>query len=106
MKPLRTLDFAIASALALALLSAACAIAVVVAPDATIALFNSFMHGVDLSRLIPPGGRPVTGGHVIGGMLALGAIGFIAGGVVAALYNAMGARGRDQDMVRASRGQA
>src|SRR4029078_8199572 len=74
MKPLNPLKFGIAMAIPLAGLNAACALALVVAPDATISVFNSFMHGVDLSRLVPPGGRPVTVTQVLGGMFAIGAV--------------------------------
>ena len=48
MKTLDTWKFALAAALTFGLLSAACAVAVVISPDATIAVINSFMHGVDL----------------------------------------------------------
>ena len=106
MKPLHAFKFAIATAITLAALNAVCALALVVAPDATIALFNSFMHGVDLSRLVPPGGKSVTFAQVVGGMLALGAVGFVAGGILAALYNAMGANSRDRPAAQASRGSA
>jgi hypothetical protein len=49
MNRLDTWKFAIAPAAAMAVLSTACAVAVAIAPEATIAFFNSFMHGVDLA---------------------------------------------------------
>jgi hypothetical protein len=103
MKPLNPLKFGIAMAITLVGLNAACAVALVVAPDATIALFNSFMHGVDLSRLVPPGGRPVTLTQVLGGMFAIGAVGLLAGSMLAALYNAMQTDGGDEPMTQQSR---
>jgi 2TM family of unknown function (DUF5676) len=102
MKRLDTWKFATALALTLAILSGACALAVVVAPDATIAVFNSWMHGVDLAKLVPPGGRPVTPGQVIAGMVSLGIIGFVAGAVLAAAYNAMTAAGNAEAPIRRS----
>lgn len=103
MKPLNPFKFGIAMAITLAGLNAACALALVVAPDATLSVFNSFMHGVDLSRLVPPGGKPVTVTQVLGGMFAIGAVGLLAGSLLAALYNAMQTYDRDDPLTQASR---
>ena len=103
MKPLHRLKFTIATAVTLAVLNALCALTFAVAPDVTIAAFNSFMHGVDVSSFVPAGGRPVRFPQVIAGMLALASIGFIAGGVRAGLYNAMAAKGREECVTRISR---
>ena len=103
MKPLNSLKFGIAMAITLAGLNAACALALVVAPDATISVFNSFLHGVDLSRLVPPGGKPVTVTQVLGGMFAIGIVGLLVGSMLAALYNAMQTDGRDESLAQASR---
>lgn len=103
MKPLNPLKFGIAMAITLAGLNAVCALALVVAPDATLSVFNSFMHGVDLSRLVPPGGKPTTLTQVLGGMLAIGVVGMVVGSTLAALYNAMQKGGRDEPMAQPAR---
>jgi hypothetical protein len=103
MKRLDTWKFAAAMAITLAILNGLCALGVMVIPDATFAAFNSWMHGVDLARLIPPGGRPVTAWQVITGAVSLGLIGFVAGAVLAGVYNAMTARSSSEDNVGATR---
>ena len=103
MKPLNPLKFGIAMAITLAGLNAACALALVVAPDATLAVFNSFMHGVDLSKLVPPGGQLVTVTQVLRGMFAIGAVGLLVGSMLAALYNAMQTDDRDEPLTQPSR---
>ena len=82
--------FALATAVTFGALSAACALAVVVAPDGTIALFNSWFHGVDLKMLVPPGGRPVTVVQVASGVISAAAVSFVAGAVLAGCYNLFG----------------
>jgi hypothetical protein len=79
--------FAIAGGIAFASASVVCAVAVVLSPEATVAFFNSFTHGIDLARVVPPGGRPVTVGQVVGGAAALGAVGFSGGAVLAGCYS-------------------
>ena len=98
MNRLSVWKWAMATALALAVLNALCAAAVMAAPDATLAVFNSWMHGVDLGRLVPSGGRPVTFGQVVTGIVSLGAIGFVAGAIVAGAYNAMTASPRSDSI--------
>ena len=87
MKTLDTWKFALAAAVTFGLLSAACAVAVVISPDATIAVINSFMHGVDLKMLVPPGGRVVTFGQVIAGVISAAVISFASGATLAGCYN-------------------
>jgi hypothetical protein len=98
MRTLDTWKFALAAAVAVALLNAACAVALVIAPDATIAIFSSFMHGIDLTTLIPPGGRPVTLGQVVIGVFNVGAIGFVGGATLAGCYNLLVAWNGGQEM--------
>ena len=98
MKTLDTWKFALAAAVTFGLLSAACAIAVVISPDATIAVINSFMHGVDLTRLVPPGGRVVTFGQVIAGVISAAVISFASGATLAGCYNLLVARNRGEPL--------
>jgi len=92
MDRLNVWKFALATAVTFAVLSAVCAVAVIVAPDATIAVFNSWFHGLDLGLLIPPGGRPLTAGQVISGVVSLALVGFVAGAILATTYNLLGKR--------------
>ena len=87
MNRLDTWKFAVAAGITFGALSIVCALAVVISPDMTIAFFSSFTHGIDLAALVPAGGRPVTVGQVIGGAIALAAIGFTAGAMLAGCYN-------------------
>jgi hypothetical protein len=79
--------FALAAAVTFAALSAVCAIAVIISPDATIAVFNNWFHGVDLKLLVPPGGRPVTAGQVVSGVISAAVVSFVGGAVLAGCYN-------------------
>ena len=63
MNRLNVWTFALAAAATFAALSWVCAIAVIISPDVTIAVFNNWFHGLDLKLLVPPGGRPVTAGQ-------------------------------------------
>ena len=103
MKRLDTWKFATATATTLAILSGLCALAVTVAPDATLVVFNSWMHGVDLAKLVPPAGRPVTAWEVVAGVVSLGLIGFVAGAILAGVYNAMPTRDVSEHVVDATR---
>lgn len=77
--------FALAAAVTFSALSAVCAIAVIISPDATIAVFNNWFHGLKL--LVPPGGRPVTAGQVVSGVISAAAVSFVGGAVLAGCYN-------------------
>jgi hypothetical protein len=87
MNSLNVWKFALASAVAFAVLSGLCAVAVLISRDATIAVFNSWFHGLDLRLLVPPGGRAVTVGQVISGVVSAALVAFVAGAMVAASYN-------------------
>ena len=79
--------FALAAAVTFAALSAVCAVAVIVSPDSTIAVFNNWLHGLDLKLLVPPGGRPVTAGQVVSGVISAAVVSFVGGAVLAGCYN-------------------
>ena len=80
--------FALAVAITFAALSGICAIGFVLSPESTIALFNGWTHGLDLKMLVPPGGKTVTFGGVVLGIISAAAVSFVAGAVLAASYNA------------------
>jgi hypothetical protein len=87
MNRLDVLKFALAAAVTFAALSAVCAAAVIISPDATIAVFNNWFHGLDLKLLVPPGGRPVTAGQVISGVISAAVVSFVGGATLAGCYN-------------------
>ena len=82
--------FALAVAVAFAVLDAICAAAVVAFPGGTIAVFNSWFHGLDLTLLVPPGGKPVTAGQFIYGVISAAVVSFIGGAIFASCYNLFG----------------
>jgi hypothetical protein len=70
--------------------SAVCAVAVTISPDATIAVFNNWFHGLDLKLLVPPGGKPVPAGQVISGVISAAVVSFVGGAILAGCYNLFG----------------
>jgi 2TM family of unknown function (DUF5676) len=87
MDKVNTLGAGIALAVTLALISALCAIAFVLAPDATLDFFSAFMHGLDLKAV--KSAAPISFGRVLYGLIGLSIVGFIAGVVFAWMYNAI-----------------
>jgi len=85
MDRVNTLGAGIALAVTLALISAACAIAFVLAPEATLDFFGAFMHGLDLKPV--KAAAPLSFGRVLYGIIGLSVVGFIAGFVFAWTYN-------------------
>jgi hypothetical protein len=79
--------FALAAAVTFAVLSAICALSVVISLDATIALFNNWFHGLDLRLLVPSGGKPVTTGQVVSGVISAAVVAFVGGAILASCYN-------------------
>lgn len=75
----------IALAVTLALISGLCALAFVLAPDATLDFFSAFMHGLDLKAI--KSHEPISFGRVLFGMIGLSIVGFIVGFVFAWIYN-------------------
>ena len=90
MNRLNVWTFALATAVTFAALSTFCALAFVVAPDGTIAVFNNWFHGVDLKLLVPPGGKAITATQVILGAISAAAVSFLCGAVLAGCYNLFG----------------
>jgi hypothetical protein len=85
MDKVNPLGAGIALAATFALLSALCAIAFVVAPDATIDFFSAFMHGLDLKSV--KSAAPLSLGRVVYGIIGLSIVGFVTGFVFAWTYN-------------------
>ena len=87
MDKVNTLGAGIALAATLALISALCAVAFVLAPDTTLDFFSAFMHGLDLKAV--KSAAPLSLGRVFYGLIGLSIVGFIAGAVFAWTYNAI-----------------
>ena len=85
MDKVNTLGAGIALAVTLALMSAVCAIAFVLAPGATLDFFSAFMHGLDLKTV--KAATPLSFGRVLYGIIGLSVVGFLAGFVFAWTYN-------------------
>jgi hypothetical protein len=85
MDKVNTLGAGIALAATLALISALCAVAFALAPDATLDFFSAFMHGLDLKSV--KSAVPLSLGRVLYGVIGLSIIGLIAGFVFAWMYN-------------------
>ena len=85
MDKVNALGAGVALAVTFALMSALCAVAFVVAPDATLDFFSAFMHGLDLK--VVKSAAPLSLGRVLYGLIGLSIVGFIAGFVFAWMYN-------------------
>jgi hypothetical protein len=85
MDEVNTFGAGIALAVTLALISALCAVAFVLVPDATLDFFSAFMHGLDLKTV--KAATPLSFGKVLYGIIGLSIVGFIAGFVFAWTYN-------------------
>jgi len=85
MDKLNTLSVGLSAAITAAILSALCAAAFAAWPDATIDFFNSWMHGLDLSKARST--APITVGRVLYGLIGIAIVGFVAGVVFASMHN-------------------
>ena len=90
MNRLHVWKFALAAATTFAALDVLCALAVALSPDATIAVFNTWFHGLDLKLLAPPGGKAITATQVVSGAFSAAVVSFVGGTILAACYNLFG----------------
>lgn len=74
-----------ALAITLAILSALCALAFAMSPDATLNFFSAFMHGLDFTPI--RAAAPIALPRVLYGVIGLAVVGFVAGVVFASTYN-------------------
>jgi hypothetical protein len=75
----------IATAVTLAVLSTVCAAALAIWPDGTMAFFNSFVHGLDLTSLRST--QPFSLFRFMSGLAGLVLVGFAFGALFAFAYN-------------------
>ena len=90
MSQLHVWKFALAAAAAFAVLDVVCALAFILSPDNTIAVFNTWFHGMDLKLLVPPGGKAITATQVVFGVVSAAVVSFAGGAVLASCYNWLG----------------
>lgn len=87
MNRLQPWSFGLAGAVTFSVLYTACALAVLLFPDGTIGFFNAWFHGLDLNLLKPTGGRPLTLGQYIYGLVSAAAVSFAVTASLAGFYN-------------------
>ena len=68
-----------AAAITFAVLYAACALAFLLFPDATLGFVDAWFHGLDLSQLKPAGGIELTLGTFMYGLAGVSVTAFVAG---------------------------
>ena len=56
-----------------------CAVAVVLFPDGTLAFFNTWAHGVDVTLVKRPAGKPLAATEWIFGFVSIVVSGYLAG---------------------------
>ena len=80
-------QFGFAAAATFSVFYAVCALAVVLFPDGTIGFFNTWFHGLDVSLLKPPGGRPLTLIQFFYGLVGVAVVSFAFAATLAGVYN-------------------
>ena len=65
----------------------ACAVAVALFPDGTLAFFNTWLHGVDLTLVKRPATKPLTAGEWIYGFVSAVTAGFLVGALYGSARN-------------------
>ena len=87
MDRLQVWQFGFAAAITFSVFYTACALAVAFFPDGTIGFFNAWFHGLDLTLLKPPGGRPLTLAQFFYGLVSAAVVSFAIATTLAAFYN-------------------
>jgi len=64
-----------------------CAVAVALFPDGTLAFFNTWLHGLDLTLVQRPAGRPLAAAEWIFGFVSAVVAGYLAGALYGWLRN-------------------
>ena len=87
MTRLQPLSCGFAGAATFSVLYSVCALAVFLFPDGTIGFFNAWFHGLDLTLLRPPGGRPLTLNQFLYGLGSVAAVSFGVAASLAGFYS-------------------
>jgi len=88
----KALAIGVASAVTFGTLYVACALAVLLFPDSTIALFNTWMHGIDLTLVKRPPSKPIGAGELGGGLVTALIVSFAFGALFGWAYGQMSGR--------------
>ena len=87
MNRLQPCQFGLGEAVTFSVFYSACAFAVALFSDHTISFFNAWFHGLDLTLLRPPGGRPLTLGPSVYGLISAAVVSFAMAASLAGFYN-------------------
>ena len=90
MDKLNPFTVGLATALTFVVLNTLCAAAVALWPDGTLAVFNSFAHGLDFRAVKST--APLGLGRFLMGLISIGVIGFFAGAIFAWSHNLLSRR--------------
>ena len=94
MNELHPWKFGVAAALAVSIVYALCALAVATVPEAALAFFNQWFHGLDLTRLKPDASPSLTAGGFLYGLASVAGISFAIAATFAGFYNVLTRRNR------------
>jgi hypothetical protein len=87
MNRLQPWSLGFAGAMTFSVFYTACALAVTMFPDGTIGFFDAWFHGLDLTLLKPSGGRPLTFGRFLYGLVSAATVSFAIAVSLAGFYN-------------------
>lgn len=90
MEKISALAVGTALGITLVFLSALCAVAFTLSPEATLDFFGAFAHGIDFTAIKST--APISLGRSLYGALGLGIIGFVAGTIFGVTYNLVRSR--------------
>ncbi len=76
-----------AAAITFSVVFTVCALAAALFPDGTVGFFNAWFHGLDLTLLKPPSGRPLTFGQYLQGLVGVLMTSFAVGMLFATVHN-------------------
>ena len=91
MQPVQPLRIGLTLALTAGLLSLACAMLVALSPEGMVNIFQSWWHGLDVTRLAVDA-PPMTWTGVASGLFSLMVFAFLAGSLFGYVYNLVGRR--------------
>lgn len=86
MKPINPLGLGLTFAITAAVMSIVCAVSVAIAPEQTLAVFQSWWHGLDVTTLARTA-PPVTPQSVAVGLITISAFAFLVGFLFAVVAN-------------------
>jgi hypothetical protein len=87
MNRLQPWQLGFAGAVTFSVFYSACALAVALFPDNTIGFFNARFHGLDLTLLRSPGGRPLTLGQFVYEFVSAAVMSFVVAASLAGFSN-------------------